>query len=118
MQDSSNDSINTNKVVDMINKLVESSDLENPAQGSDAELLDSKTLHEFMREQAGDKGIALANVVTQGLLGVQAEELSALYMIDYIKSGTGFANMGSDEKDGGQYLQNRQGKYPKYFEKT
>ncbi|EED21860.1 amine oxidase, putative [Talaromyces stipitatus ATCC 10500] len=95
--------------IEVFNKLVESSNLEHPEQGPNAKMLDSVTFHEFIQEYAGEEGVAMANHLSQALLGVEAEELSALYMIDYIKSGTGLANMASDEKHGGQYLRNRQG---------
>ncbi|PVH87523.1 FAD/NAD(P)-binding domain-containing protein [Cadophora sp. DSE1049] len=51
----------------------------------------------------------MAGLATLGLLGVESTEVSALFMVDYIKSGTGVANMISDGKDGGQYLRNRRG---------
>jgi hypothetical protein len=47
--------------------------------------------------------------MTEGLLGVNAREISALFVIDYFRSGTGLPNLASDQKDGGQYIRNRKG---------
>ncbi|KAF5967300.1 flavin-containing protein [Fusarium coicis] len=75
----------------------------------DAAKLDSKTALEFASKKF-DEGIAevLVTMLAQDLLGVEADELSALFLINYIKSGTGLANISSDSKDGGQYLRTRQ----------
>jgi hypothetical protein len=39
--------------------------------------------------------------MTEGLLGVNAREVSALFIIDYFRSGTGLPNLASDQKDSG-----------------
>jgi hypothetical protein len=49
----------------------------------------------------------LANKMTEGLLGVNAREVS--FITDYFRSGTGLPNLVSDQKDGGQYIRNRKG---------
>jgi monoamine oxidase len=44
-------------------------------------------------------------------LGVQGDEVSALYLLQYIKAGTGIDNLMSDQKHGGQYLRARPGMF-------
>ncbi|THC95328.1 hypothetical protein EYZ11_005188 [Aspergillus tanneri] len=51
----------------------------------------------------------IARTISRSLLGVEPKDISALYMFNYIKCGTGLDNLLSDAKDGGQYLRNRQG---------
>lgn len=64
-----------------------------------------------MKENLGTDVSELAITgFVRAILGVEADELSALYLVDYIKSGTGLANLAADTADGGQYLRNRQGK--------
>ncbi|KAG5787854.1 hypothetical protein H9Q69_013076 [Fusarium xylarioides] len=93
-----------------LEEYVDRSNLEYPHLGPDAEKLDSMTALEFASKEFGE-GIAeiLVTMLARDLLGVEADELSALFLINYIKSGTGLANISSDTKDGGQYLRNRQG---------
>ncbi|KAJ4251850.1 hypothetical protein NW762_011147 [Fusarium torreyae] len=89
---------------------VERTDIENPHLGSDAEELDSLTALEFANKVfGGSLAGLLVTTLTRALLGVEADELSALFLVDYIKSGTGLDNISSDGKDGGQYMRNRQG---------
>jgi monoamine oxidase len=90
---------------------VNASDLENPHLGPHAKYLDSITLKEWA-ERNFDTPLArkFAGRVGPAWLGAEADEMSALYLVDYVKSGTGVQNMSSDLKDGGQYLRNRQGK--------
>jgi len=72
--------------------------------------LDSMTFAEWARRASESEiGVTVANRLSTALLGVEAEETSALFMIDYIQSGTGLENMVSDMKNGGQFLRNRQG---------
>ncbi|KAF5711603.1 flavin-containing protein [Fusarium mundagurra] len=93
-----------------LQEYVDRSNLEHPHLGPDAGRLDSMTALEFASNEFGE-GIAevLVAMLARDLLGVEADELSALFLINYIKSGTGLANISSDTKDGGQYLRNRQG---------
>lgn len=51
----------------------------------------------------------VANQITRALLGVEAHEISMLFLTDYIKSATGLANIVSDKKDGGQYMRCKTG---------
>jgi monoamine oxidase len=97
-------------IMTKLQEYVDRSNLEHPHLGPDAAKLDSMTSLEFASKEFGE-GIAevLVTMLARDLLGVEADELSALFLIDYIKSGTGLANISSDRKDGGQYLRNRQG---------
>ncbi|KAF5622291.1 flavin-containing protein [Fusarium sp. NRRL 52700] len=56
-------------------------------------------------DEFGD-GIAevLMMMLARDLLAVEADKLSALLLINYIKSGTGLANISSDRKDGGHII--------------
>ncbi|GJC84745.1 amine oxidase [flavin-containing] B [Colletotrichum liriopes] len=92
--------------------IIERSNLDEPWSGPDAVRLDSLNCQELVEKEVGGElsGI-LFNVLSQSLLGVESDEMSALFFIDYIKSGTGLENISSDCKDGGQYLRNRQGKF-------
>ena len=92
-----------------LNEYVENCDLEYPELGPDAKTLDSMTALEFVQKNFGDYPAAVTTAACTALLGVEAEEVSALYLIHYIKSGTGLANLSSDLNNGAQYLRNRQG---------
>lgn len=94
-----------------IKEYVDRSDLEQPHLGPDAEYLDSLTASEWLDTEFGSEvSDTLIKILTRNLLGVDPHELSALFLVDYIKSGTGLENMISDLKDGAQYLRNIQGK--------
>ncbi|KAJ5637643.1 flavin-containing amine oxidase [Penicillium lividum] len=85
-------------------------DLDNPTSSPRAKDIDNMTFKDFCIERSQSKDAAdIADLMTTALLGVQSEELSALYMLHYIKSGCGIDNLLSDGKDGGQYIRNRQG---------
>ncbi|CVL00467.1 related to amine oxidase [flavin-containing] B [Fusarium mangiferae] len=93
-----------------LQEYVDRSSLEHPHLGPEAKKLDAMTALDFASNEFGE-GIAevLVTILARDLLGVEPGELSALFLINYIKSGTGLANISSDTKDGGQYLRNRQG---------
>jgi monoamine oxidase len=94
----------------VLESYIEQSNLENPHLGPHAKDLDSITLQEFAEKHFETAHAKL--IVAQlgpAWLGVEPAEMSALYLIDYCKSGTGVKNMSSDLKNGGQYLRNRQG---------
>lgn len=68
------------------------------------------TLEDFIKQQgAGTKALATVTIWTRAMLGCEPSELSALYFLDYCKSGGGLLQMRSDKKDGGQYLRIRTG---------
>ena len=81
--------------------------------------LDKYTLEEWVRKEgACETAIASVQVWTRAMLGVEPSEISALYFMDYCKSGGGLMQMRSDKKNGGQYLRLTQGMFflmPTYF---
>jgi hypothetical protein len=86
-------------------------DLDNPTNSARAREIDQLTFREFCIQNSGsEEAVDIANLLSTCLLGVESEEVSALYMLLYFKSGAGIDNIISDQKDGGQYLRNRQGK--------
>ncbi|RBR17892.1 uncharacterized protein FIESC28_06331 [Fusarium coffeatum] len=96
--------------LETLNKWVDEIDPENPSSHPEAKMLDSLTFGQLGSKYLGPElGPAVADSATSGLLGVGPDEVSALYMVDYFRAGTGLDNMASDKKDGGQYLRNRQG---------
>jgi monoamine oxidase len=63
-----------------------------------------------MKQQgASEKGLATVSIWTRAMLGCEPSELSALFFLDYCKSGGGLLQMRSDQKSGGQHLRIRQG---------
>ena len=58
---------------------------------------------------AGPKTMGITCIWTRAMLGCEPSELSALYFLDYCKSGGGLMQMRSDKKHGGQYLRIRTG---------
>lgn len=86
-------------------------DLDNPTNSARAREIDQLTFREFCIQEVGSEdAFEIANLLSACLLGVESQEVSALYMLLYFKSGAGIDNIISDQKDGGQYLRNRQGK--------
>jgi len=72
--------------------------------------LDDITFEEWIRSLGcrQDAVNALA-IGTRAMLGVEPSEMSALYFLDYCKSGGGYMLMRSDGQNGGQYLRIAQG---------
>ncbi|KAI1135341.1 putative amine oxidase [Hypoxylon sp. FL0543] len=97
------------RIYGAVYQAVEASDLEHPETGPDAQKLDSMTLAEFCQEVAPNVGVNIASALTTSLLGVECREVSALFMINYIKSGSGIRSIISDEKDGAQYIRAQRG---------
>ncbi|KAI1097659.1 putative amine oxidase [Jackrogersella minutella] len=97
------------KIYGAIHRAVEASDLEHPETGPDADKLDSMTFTEFCQEFGPNIGATVASAATAALLGVEGQEISALFMINYIKSGCGIQVITSDQKDGAQYIRARHG---------
>ncbi|TGJ86985.1 hypothetical protein E0Z10_g1712 [Xylaria hypoxylon] len=72
--------------------------------------LDYQTFESYLRSRgADDVAVATATVWTRAMLGQEPRDISALYFLNYCKSGGGLLQMRSDRKDGGQYLRVRQG---------
>jgi monoamine oxidase len=85
-------------------------DLNDPLKSHNAAEIDQLTLKEFcVQRTKNEQAIRIADLISTALLGVESDEVSALYMLHYFKSGFGIDNLLSDGKDGGQYLRNRQG---------
>ncbi|KAF7162451.1 hypothetical protein CNMCM5623_007742 [Aspergillus felis] len=85
-------------------------DLDNPTKTARAREIDQLTFRELCVKQAqSDDAIQIANLLSTCLAGVESDEVSALFMLLYFKSGAGIDNISSDQKDGGQYLRKRQG---------
>lgn len=84
--------------------------LSNPCDSDGACDIDSLTFREFcVQRTKNEEASEIADMICAALLGVESDEVSALYMLHYFKCGTGIDNLLSDGKDGGQYLRNRQG---------
>jgi monoamine oxidase len=72
--------------------------------------LDSLTFEAYLRTRgASETALATATVWTRAMLGQDPRDISALYFLNYCKSGGGLLQMRSDRKHGGQYLRLRQG---------
>ncbi|KAI1480711.1 putative amine oxidase [Daldinia eschscholtzii] len=97
------------RIYKALQEVVEASDLEHPETSACAQRLDTITFDEFLREAGPNIGVAIASVASAALLGVEAHEVSALFMVNYIKSGFGIRVITSDEKDGAQYIRARRG---------
>ncbi|KAL7623765.1 hypothetical protein AAE478_005318 [Parahypoxylon ruwenzoriense] len=97
------------KIYSALQEAIEASDLERPETSARAQELDSVTFAEFCRGISDVLGPQLASTATASLLGVEADEVSALFVINYIKSGCGIGVISSDEKDGAQYIRARRG---------
>jgi monoamine oxidase len=67
--------------------------------------LDHLSFEDWVKSEGGGKtALASATVWTRAMLGLEPSELSALYFLNYCKSGGGLLRMRSDQKDGGQYI--------------
>lgn len=72
--------------------------------------LDMLTFEAYLISRGADKNaLATATVWTRAMLGVNPADLSALFFLNYCKSGGGLLAMRSDRKGGGQHLRIRQG---------
>lgn len=72
--------------------------------------LDDITFEEWIRSLGcRQDAVNALTIGTRAMLGVEPSEMSALYFLDYCKSGGGYMLMRSDEKNGGQYLRIVQG---------
>ncbi|KAL3465687.1 hypothetical protein BJX64DRAFT_296960 [Aspergillus heterothallicus] len=71
---------------------------------------DSMTFEAYLRTRgASTEALATAMVWTRAMLGQDPRDLSALYFLNYCKSGGGLLQMRSDREGGGQHLRIRQG---------
>lgn len=88
---------------DLTEKICQTLDIHDPVKN--AAHLDKMTFEEWILENGGGKtGLASATVWTRAMLGMEPREMSALFFLNYCKSGGGLLTMRSDRKNGGQYL--------------
>lgn len=72
--------------------------------------LDALSFLDYLKGRGANAlAIATASIWTRAMLGQEPEDISALYFLNYCKSGGGLMQMRSDCKDGGQYLRVKQG---------
>ncbi|KAI4591690.1 hypothetical protein KJ359_012665 [Pestalotiopsis sp. 9143b] len=72
--------------------------------------LDSVTFEAYLKSRgAGEKAMWTATTWTRAMLGVNPSDISALFFLNYCKSGGGLLTMRSDRKGGGQHLRVRTG---------
>ncbi|CAG9997122.1 unnamed protein product, partial [Clonostachys byssicola] len=72
--------------------------------------LDALTFEAYLRSRgASETAVATATTWTRAMLGQEPSDISALYFLNYCKSGGGLLQMRSDRKNGGQYMRIRQG---------
>ena len=94
---------------ELFEKLCQQIDIRDPV-GSGGKF-DNMTLAEWCKSEIkSETASATVNLWTRALLGLEASEVSALYFLDYCKSGGGLLLMRSDFKHGGQYLRVIKGK--------
>lgn len=73
-------------------------------------MLDSLTFEGYLNSRgASPVALKTAAVWTRAMLGQNPSEISALFFLNYCKSGGGLLAMRSDRKGGGQHLRVRQG---------
>ncbi|KAH0370074.1 amine oxidase, partial [Aureobasidium melanogenum] len=76
----------------------------------DDKTLDSMSFEAYLQSRgASETSMSTATVWTRAMLGQEPKDLSALYFLNYCKSGGGLLQMRSDRKGGGQHLRVRQG---------
>lgn len=95
-----------------VRDLVNTASLEpsNFAPGPRRSYLDSISLEAFLKaEGAGERALTTASIWSRGMLGVDAQDVSALYFLEYCRAGLGIVNMRSDCKHGPQYLRLEEG---------
>ncbi len=96
------------RIRDWFEELCQTIDIRNPWSPK----YDNVTLEDFLKQQgAGAKTLSTVSIWTRAMLGCEPSELSALYFLDYCKSGGGLLQMRSDLKNGGQHLRLRTGMY-------
>jgi len=101
------------RVRDIFEETCQQIDIHNPVKSGKAvrEDLDNITFADWIRSlnlTHTDAENALT-VGARAMLGVEPSEMSALYFLDYCKSGGGYMSMRSDTEHGGQYLRVAQG---------
>lgn len=101
------------RIRDIFEETCQKIDINNPvASGQQLRKdLDNITFEEWIRSLGvlHEDVVNALTIGTRAMLGVEPSELSALYFLDYCKSGGGYMQMRSDSKNGGQYLRVAQG---------
>lgn len=101
------------RIRDIFEETCQKIDINNPvASGQQLRKdLDSLTFEEWVRslDILHQDALNALTVGTRAMLGVEPSEISALYFLDYCKSGGGYMQMRADTKNGGQYLRIAQG---------
>ncbi|KAI3581835.1 hypothetical protein IWW34DRAFT_903945 [Fusarium oxysporum f. sp. albedinis] len=81
-----------------------------PSDETVAADLDSLTFSQYIERTTDDATVRdLAKMISRALMGIEADVVSALWLVRFIKAGTGIENLISDLKDGAQYQRIRQG---------
>lgn len=94
------------EIRDMVEAHCQAVDIFNPQDSS----LDSLTFEAYLLSRGADKtALTTATLWTRAMLGQEPSDISALFFLNYCKSGGGLMQMRSDRKHGGQYLRVRQG---------
>ncbi len=87
----------------LFEKLCQQIDIQDPVRSGGK--FDKMTLEEWCKSEIkSETASASVNLWTRAMLGLEASEVSALYFLDYAKSGGGLLQMRSDFEHGGQYL--------------
>ncbi|KAK4556783.1 hypothetical protein LTR86_006354 [Recurvomyces mirabilis] len=100
------------RVRNVFEETLQQIDIRNPVASGRAvrKDLDSITFEEWIKSlNCRESAVNALTVGARAMLGVEPADMSALYFLDYCKSGGGYLTMRSDRKDGGQYLRIRQG---------
>ena len=99
------------KVRDLAESICQTIDIHNPTGTGKA--LDNITLEQWVRQETlSETALASVRVWTRAMLGLEPSDMSALYFLDYCKSGGGLMQMRSDKSNGGQFLKVEGGKIP------
>lgn len=69
------------------------------------------SLDQWLTDRGLTEGVAYDyfKSFVRAILGVEVEEISALYFLDYVKSGLGMASLQLDDEGGAQYLRIQSG---------
>jgi monoamine oxidase len=66
---------------------------------------DNMSMTDFVKfHKGGETALCTVSIWTRAMLGLEPEEVSALFFLGYCKAGGGIMQMRSDRKDGGQFL--------------
>ncbi|KAE8156563.1 hypothetical protein BDV40DRAFT_309522 [Aspergillus tamarii] len=99
---------NAKEMINLINEETEKAchelDIRDPTSGA-AKELDKMTLLEWAKTKTSSKSaLAVVQLWTRAMMGIEPSEVSALFFLNYMKSGGGPSRMRSDLKHGGQHL--------------